>query len=96
MSLTPPVQWGDGDALRLGGDVVPLRPADPAPVEDVVRKLRDILARAERGEVIGIAVACSMNDRRTASVYEVGEGDVSHLVTAMERLKLRLLQAGED
>jgi len=69
------------------------------PLPDVVRKLRDMADRAERGEVRSFALCGEGQgdgERTTWSVYDLGDGDVAHLICSLERLKLRLLDEGTD
>lgn len=75
------------------GDVVALkRASDPR----VVRVLRTMLDMAERGEVVAVAVAAQNTGGETATGYEIGDGDIAHLVCSLERLKLRLLSIGSE
>jgi hypothetical protein len=60
-------------------------------VPEVVEGLRDLLARAERGEIRGYAFATACDAAGTGSGMEIGDGDVAHLYTAMARLQRRLL-----
>jgi hypothetical protein len=68
---------------------------EPGPVPEVVDTLRDLLARAEAGEIIGIAVGAACNGRADASTYALGEGSIASLVLALERCKVRLMQHAE-
>jgi hypothetical protein len=61
---------------------------------DVVSVLRDALKMAENGEIRAVAVAFHVDRRSTGTVYAIGDGDVAHLVCALERLKMRLLELG--
>ncbi len=60
-------------------------------VPEVVGGLRDLLARAEAGEIVGFAIATAVQGRCTGSAFALGEGSVDQLVTGLERVKLRLL-----
>ena len=60
--------------------------------EDVVGVLEDMLARAKRGEVRAVALACHLVPTSTSTIYALGDGNVAHLVCALERVKLRLLE----
>ena len=62
------------------------------PQEGVICTLRDMLARAERGEVRAVAIAAHTVPTNTSTVYALGDGNIAHLVCALERLKLRLLE----
>ena len=67
----------------------------PAGVPSVVRLLREVLDRAEQGEVIGVAIATSCSQLCDGSCYEIGEGSIAALNLAIDRLKVRLLKEGE-
>jgi hypothetical protein len=77
-------------------NVETLRLAESGPVEEVVALLREVLARAEAGEVIGVGVAMACAGRCDATAYAVGDGNIATLVLACERLKARLLSVGEE
>jgi hypothetical protein len=77
-------------------NVEPLRLAHSGPVEEVVSLLREVLARAEAGEVIGVGVAMACAGRCDATTYAVGDGNIATLVLACERMKARLLSVGEE
>ena len=66
-----------------------------APVPDVVALLRDMLARAESGEVRAVVVGAACAGRHTASAYALGDGTIADLHLGLERAKARLLAAGE-
>jgi hypothetical protein len=69
----------------------PIQLIQPAPVADVVDVLRSLLARAEAGEVTGVAVAFALQGRSVGSVYVLGEAAYADLYLTLDRLKLRLL-----
>jgi hypothetical protein len=77
-------------------NVETLRLAESGPVEEVVALLREVLARAEAGEVIGVGVAMACAGRCDATAYAVGDGNIATLVLACARLKVRLLSVGEE
>jgi hypothetical protein len=77
-------------------NVETLRLAESGPVEEVVALLREVLARAEAGEVIGVGVAMACAGRCDATAYAVGDGNIATLVLSCERLKARLLSVGEE
>jgi hypothetical protein len=77
-------------------NVETLRLAERGPVEEVVALLREVLARAEAGEVIGVGVAMACTGRCDGTAYAVGDGNIATLVLACERLKARLLSVGEE
>ena len=77
-------------------NVETLRLAHSGPVEEVVALLREVLARAEAGEVIGVGVAMACAGRCDATAYAVGDGNIATLVLACERMKARLLSVGEE
>jgi len=62
-----------------------------APQQDVIGLLRELLERAERGEVRAVAVAAHAGNEDTGTAFAMGDGNVAHLVCALERLKLGLL-----
>ena len=76
--------------------VTTLRLAQSGPVDEVVSLLRDVLARAEAGEIIGVGVAMACAGRCDATTYAVGDANIATLVLACERLKVRLLSVGEE
>ncbi len=70
--------------------------AAPASAE-IVELLQCLLERAHRGQIRAIAVAVHERPMDTGSTFSLGtDGDVAHLVTAIERVKLRLLHEGEN
>lgn len=79
--------------LARPGDAVPGLAALPAPgpVPEVVALCRDLLARAESGDVIGVAFAAAHRGRATGSAYALGDGTVDQLVCGALRLQTRLL-----
>lgn len=78
-------------------DVVPLREAKPEPSKVIVDVLKDLLSRAERGEVLAFAGVADMRGHETATAHSmVDGGSISNLVCGIERLKLRLLAIGGD
>lgn len=68
----------------------------PGPVPEVVALCRDLLARAESGDVIGLAFAAAHRGRATGSAYALGEGTVDQLVCGALRLQTRLLAIGGE
>jgi len=64
-----------------------------APVPEVVDLLEQLLDRARSGDLRSIACAGQSTAAGTYTCHELGDGDLAHLVTAMERSKLRLLGA---
>lgn len=61
-----------------------LRLAPVAPVEDVVALLEDALARARRGEYIGIGIVAACDRRSDATSYVIGDGDIATLARLLE------------
>lgn len=61
------------------------------PVAAVVECLQDMLARAESGEIIAVAIGAVRQGRTTASVFVAGEATIADLYLGIERCKLRLL-----
>ena len=60
--------------------------------ERVVAALRDLLERAESGEIVGFAAAYACAGRATASSYIIGDAVISDLYLALARIQLRLLE----
>ncbi len=77
-------------------DLVQLHDVTPPPVPEVVELLERVLAMAQSGEVIGVAVAVSCHAGHDASAYELGEGTVAALYLATGRLQRRILDIGQD
>lgn len=59
--------------------------------ETIVKLLRDMLERAERGDIIAIAVATILPDLSTGSAYKLGDASLCEVVGAVELLKHRVL-----
>ena len=68
----------------------------PEPVPEVVATLRDLLARAEAGEIIGVVAGFACHGRHTASCFSVGESTIADLYLGLERVRLRLLEYGDE
>lgn len=68
----------------------------PGPVPEVVELCRELLARAESGDVIGVALVTAHRGRATSSSYARGEGSVDQLVVGALRLQTRLLAIGGE
>lgn len=62
-----------------------------APQQDVIGLLRELLGRAERGEIRAVVVAAHAGNEDTGTAFALGDGNVAHLVCALERAKLSLL-----
>lgn len=75
---------------------IPLRQIKPGPVPEVVETLEAMLAKAQRGEIIGVGIVAACDGRADATAFAIGEGSIASLVLACERLKLRLLREGEE
>lgn len=71
--------------------VVSLEERQLAPHPDVVATCEELLERAKAGRIRSIAVVMEVQGRCTSTAYAMGDGDVAHLVCAIERVKLRLL-----
>ena len=65
------------------------------PVPEVVALLADLTRRAKSGEIRGIAVGVSCDQRSDGSCYVLGDGGIASLYLGIERCKARLLQEGE-
>lgn len=82
-------QWAADHAGPVSLAAVRIRPHP-----DVVAVCRDLLRRAEAGEIRGIAYACSCDGRAEGSAYELGDGGVAALHLSLVRLQGRLLDEG--
>lgn len=71
--------------------VVRLVPKSQEHREGVIKTLKNMLEIAERGELLGIAVAAVDNEGYTQTAFEPGDNIVT-LIGANERLKHRLLE----
>lgn len=74
------------------GAVVPL---EQKPDEIVVKHLRELLERAEAGEVRSLAYVAEVVGPDVLHGYVV-TGDVDRLICGLERLKLTLLRDDDD
>ena len=54
--------------------------------------MEDMLERAKRGKIRGVAIAAACDQRSDATVYALGDEGIAPLVLACERVKLRLLE----
>ena len=73
-------------------DVTQLRPVAPSADPGLVDMLRDLLARAESGEIIAVAVAAQSTGGDIARATSLGTGsDAFALVGAMRMLEFGLL-----
>jgi len=72
----------------------------PEPDQAIIAMLEDLLSKAKQGDVTAIAVAAQVRidgDSGTLVGYDLGQnGDIAHLVCAIERTKLALLRAGNE
>ena len=75
---------------RPGGFLVALQ-AETHAQADVVDCLRHLLQKAERGDLRAVGVVAQARMSGTSTAYALGDGDMAHLVCAIERLKTRLL-----
>ena len=84
----PDAPVDEHDALRRGVDTV-----TPIRARNVARCLRDLVARAEAGEIIGVAVAFETTDA-TAHLFALGvRSSGTLLVGELDVLKLSILIA---
>lgn len=74
-----------------GGAIVHLRELQLAPDVRVVALAHELLARAESGELVSIAVAAQIQGGGTLTSVELGDGDRAHLHFAMCSAAARLL-----
>ena len=65
------------------------------PVPEVLALLADLTKRAKAGEIRGIAVGVSCDQRADGSSFVIGDGTIASLYLGIERCKVRLLQEGE-
>ena len=78
-------------------EVVALREAKAEPSKVIVSMLRDLLAMAERGEVLGFAGVTQLRGHEIATAHYLDKGsDISALVCGLQRLNLWLLRIGGD
>ena len=61
------------------------------PDPGVVGVLTESLARAKRGELRSVVVCGELEAGATCTAFATGDGDLAHMVLAIETLKLRLL-----
>jgi len=66
-----------------------LREVDIKPVADVVEKLREILARAERGETLGFVIATVDRERQVSTAF-TKDVSVAEALYAVTLLRMRL------
>lgn len=59
--------------------------------EAVVKMLRDLLERAERGDIIAAAVATIAPDLSTGSSYKFGDATLAELIGSVDLMKHRML-----
>lgn len=69
-----------------------LHTIDKAPIPAVVEAAEVLLALAQSGDVVGVAIAAAHHGRHTGTSFELGEATISDLYLGIERLKLRLLE----
>ena len=62
------------------------------PVASVVELLEDMLARAQTGEIRGVAIACVTTDRCTSTAFERGDGSIAMLMASTLYLQHRLVE----
>jgi hypothetical protein len=73
-------------------DVVQLAPVAPSADPGLVELLRDLLARAEAGELIGLVFAAEVTRGDVLRAASLGKGgDLWRLIGAMRLLEHRLL-----
>jgi len=78
------------DPPRIG--LAKLKPSKP-----IVEILRDVLERAERGEVRGLAIAAHLRGGETLQGWSLGtDGSVGNLVYGLELVKCKLMRIGEE
>lgn len=65
-------------------------PPDP----HLVALLKRMLAMAQEGQIVGVAIAAELSDGATATTYEADRSDANRLVGAVARLQHRLLVEG--
>jgi NAD(P)-dependent dehydrogenase (short-subunit alcohol dehydrogenase family) len=65
--------------------------------DQVIRMLESTIAKVKEGKIVAVALAAQGLGLSTVSAFALGEnGDLSHLVCAIERVKLRLLDLDDD
>lgn len=81
------------EARRERRAAVPrLREIALAPEPSVVNLCRELLVRAERGELRGIVVAFGGDSKSCGSAFERGDASIADLVLGLEYAKKRLLE----
>lgn len=68
----------------------PIQLVTATPAPDVVALARDLLARAESGEIQAIAVATLTNDRAATTAFALGTGSLYQLGFAVFDLACRM------
>ena len=67
-----------------------------APTLPIVALLRQILERAERGEISGIAIATTSPDLCTASAWSMEEATLAELLGSVVIMQARLVQQAQE
>jgi hypothetical protein len=68
----------------------------PPPGMTVIELLRQVLDRAERGEISGVAIATTSPDLCTASGWSMEEATLAELLGSVDMLHFRLLERMRD
>lgn len=64
---------------------------------DIIEHLQTLLARAERGEIVSLAVAVELRKESIATGYKIGkDGNVWMLLGALAKLHHRLLNPEDE
>lgn len=82
-----------GEIRQFPGTQDSGKAADLQPQPEVVEFVRDLLARAERGEIQGVAVACVTPGHNTADGWKLGErstGTMHDLMASVTYLTVRM------
>lgn len=66
--------------------------SEPTPVESVIQTIRDMLAMAERGEILSIAACAHLNDNHTAS-FSSGISQLHIIIGGLAILQAQLIEA---
>lgn len=76
--------------------LVPAVEIDARQRAELVEMLEGVLAEAQAGDIVAVAIACEHRNRHVATGYILGDGDLARLVGSIELVKDRLLAIYRD